>query len=164
MEEAINIRFDDRRAFARTHDLQSGLCGQMNRQRIHTIDFPCRNAEPKTPRRQPDFARHLLHFGGNRIAVVFDKEHNRQRPCSRQIHRLERGPDIDRPIAKIGDGDIASARPLMRHCRARSQGHTAAHNRIGSKRARIRPAQMHRATAAMPITGFKPHNLCQTAI
>ncbi|MNE70472.1 hypothetical protein D3C80_1662630 [compost metagenome] len=77
MEEAVHIRLDDRRAVTGTHMRQRLLHGQVNRQRVHAVDFPARDIEAQPTRRQARFGSGFVNRRGHRVQVVLDKEAQR---------------------------------------------------------------------------------------
>ena len=103
------------------------------------------------------------HRRRHRVVVVLDEEADRQLPRRREVEGLQRGSDVDRAVAEVGDRDGVGARMPVCPGVARGQRHTAADDRVGADRAGLVPLQVHRAAAAAAEPAGQPADLGQRA-
>ncbi|MNM35806.1 hypothetical protein D3C81_465070 [compost metagenome] len=152
MEEPVHIGLDHGRTVAGAHVRQCLLHGQVNRQRIHAIDFPAGDIESQPACRQTRLGSGFLNRRGHRVQVVFDEETQRQFPGRRQVHGLQHGADVHRAVTEIGDRHgIGPGVPVCPGGTGR-QRHTAADDGVGAQGAGLGPLQVHRAAAAFAET------------
>src|SRR5581483_4975631 len=114
MEVAVDVGLDHGRSPARAHELNGFLHGQMDGKRVHAVDLPTRDSEPKTTRREPRFTSGFVDSSRHGVAVVLDEEAQWQLPRRREVERFERRSDVRRTVTEVGDGDRIRSCLLVR--------------------------------------------------
>src|SRR5690606_19082176 len=106
VEETVDLSLDDGGSFAGAQNLFGLLGGQVDRERVHAVDPPGRDAEPESARGEPGLAGRFVHLGGDGVEVVLDEEGERQLPGRGEVHRFEYRADVYGSVAEVAHGVV----------------------------------------------------------
>ncbi len=93
------------------------------------------------------------------VLVVLADEHDRQRPHRRQVERLVERADVGRPVAEVGDRDLAVALELRRQAEPDGDRHAGADD-AGAQHEAVRGVgDVHRPASPLRRPGLLAEHL-----
>ncbi len=163
VEEPVGVDLDHGRAAAAAHVLDGLGHREVDRERVHPVDLPAGDVEAQAARGEPGLGGRLVDGGGDGVLVVLDEEADRQGPGRGEVHRLERGADVDRPVAEVGHRHGVGAGLAVRPGEARGLGYAAADDGVGAHGAGVLPLQVHRTAAPVAPAAVEAADLGEGA-
>ena len=99
----------------------------------------------------------------NCVKIVFNEKADRQLIKRGQVHRFHHRAGVDPAVAEKTEHRAARAEHLLRPSDPIGEWHAAANDPVGAERARLPPAQMHRAAPAAAKTFGKAEDFGQSS-